>query len=42
MTLRRGRGKERTCPYCAQVFRNLPAHIRACDAVPSTEEVVGR
>ena len=40
MTVKRGQGKERTCPYCKGVYRNLPLHIPACDAVPSTEEVI--
>ena len=39
MTNRRGQGKERTCPYCKGVYRALPPHIRACNAVPTTKEV---
>ena len=30
----------KTCPYCKETFGHLPPHIRACDAVPSTDEVI--
>jgi hypothetical protein len=30
------------CPYCGDRFGHLPPHLRACDAVPTTEEVVGK
>jgi len=28
------------CPYCGAEPGHLPPHIRACDAVPSTDEVL--
>lgn len=31
----------KTCPYCGETFGSLPPHLRACEAVPPTEEVVG-
>jgi len=36
----RGRGTPRRCPYCGEVFRCLPPHLRACDDIPPTEEVI--
>ena len=27
----------RTCPYCDEPTKKLPAHIVKCDAVPPTE-----
>ena len=42
MVNKRGRGTERRCPYCRDVFRNLPQHLRACDDIPQTVEVIDR
>jgi hypothetical protein len=28
------------CPYCKKRYGHLPPHIRACDAVPTTDEVL--
>lgn len=28
---------QKTCPYCAETSKKLPAHIVKCDAVPPTE-----
>jgi hypothetical protein len=40
MVNKRGRGTPRTCPYCGETFRNLPPHLRACDDIPPTEDVI--